>query len=107
MQKQLLKQMQQMQKKLQSDLANAQKELEESVVEGVAGGGSVKVSMTGDQTVKSVKIDKSAVDPEDVEMLEDLVMVAVNDALEKTRDLSNSRMGKVTAGLNLPPGLLF
>lgn len=105
MQKNILKQMQKMQQKMQQDLASAQKELEESTVEGVAGGGAVKIVMTGSQEVKSVKISKDAVDPEDVETLEDLVLVALKDSLEKARNLSNSRMGKVTAGLNLPPSL--
>ncbi|MBQ7502679.1 YbaB/EbfC family nucleoid-associated protein [bacterium] len=105
MNKNILKQMQKMQQKMQMDLASAQKELEESTVEGMSGGGAVKIVMTGSQEIKSVKISKDAVDPEDVETLEDLVMVAFKDALAKSRDLSNSRMGKVTAGLNLPSGL--
>lgn len=105
MQKNILKQMQQMQKKMQQDLSSAQKELEDATVEGVAGGEAVKVVMTGSQVVKSIKISKDAVDPDDMGMLEDLVLVAVNDALDKARDLSSSRMGRVAAGLNLPPGL--
>lgn len=105
MNKNILKQMQKMQQKMQMDLASAQKDLEDAVVEGTAGGGAVKVVVTGAQIAKSVKISKDAVDPEDVETLEDLVLVALNDALEKSRDLSSSRMGRVAAGLNLPPGL--
>ena len=100
-QRQILKQMQRM----QSDLAAAQKELEEATVEGIAGAGAVKVVATGAQVVRSIKISKDAVDPEDVGMLEDLVLVAVNDALDKSRELSSNRMGRVAAGLNLPPGL--
>ena len=84
MQKNILKQMQKMQQKMQQDLASAQKELEESTVEGVAGGGAVKIVMTGSQEVKSVKISKDAVDPEDVETLEDLVLVALKDAMERS-----------------------
>jgi len=61
--------------------------------------------MTGQQEIRSVKIAKEAVDPEDLEMLEDLVLVAVKDGLEKSRTLSADRMGRVAAGLNLPPGL--
>lgn len=105
MQKQIMRQMQKMQQKMQTDLAGVQKELEEATVEGLAGGGSVKVVMTGQQEIRAVKISKEAVDPEDVEMLEDLVMVAVKDALDKSKALSADRMGRVAAGLNLPPGL--
>lgn len=105
MQRQILKQMQQMQAKMQMDIASAQKELETATVEGVAGGGSVKVVITGGQVAKSVKIAKEAVDPEDVEMLEDLILVALNDGLEKSRDLSSARMNRVASGLNLPKGL--
>jgi len=105
MQKQIMRQMQKMQQKMQTDLATVQKELEEATVEGVAGGGSVKVVMTGQQEIRAVKISKDAVDPEDVEMLEDLVLVAVKDALDKSKALSADRMGRVAAGLNLPPGL--
>lgn len=106
MQRQIMKQMQKMQSKMQTGLAEVQKELEDATVEGAAGGGSVKVVMTGQQEIRSVKISKEAVDPEDVEMLEDLVLVAVKDALDKSRALSADKMGRLTAGLNLPPGLL-
>lgn len=105
MQRQIMKQMQKMQSKMQTGLAEVQKELEEATVEGVAGGGSVKVVVTGQQEIRSVKISKDAVDPEDVEMLEDLVLVAVKDALDKSRAMSADKMGRLTAGLNLPPGL--
>ncbi len=96
---------QQMQQKMQADLAAVQEELEGATVEGVSGGGAVQVVMTGQQEISSIKISKEVVDPEDVEMLEDLVLVAVKDALEKSRALSAERMGRLTAGLNLPPGL--
>lgn len=105
MQRQIMKQMQKMQSKMQTGLAEVQKELEEATVEGVAGGGSVRVVVTGQQEIRSVKISKDAVDPEDVEMLEDLVLVAVKDALDKSRAMSAEKMGRLTAGLNLPPGL--
>ncbi len=114
MQRQFMRQMQKMQKgnpvqqmqqKMQADLAEAQRELEDATVEGVSGGGAVRVVMTGQQEIRSVKIAKEAVDPEDLEMLEDLVLVAVKDGLEKSRTLSADRMGRVAAGLNLPPGL--
>lgn len=101
----MIKQMQKMQKKMEADLASAQKELEDAVVEGEACGGAVKVVVTGGQIVKSVKISKDAVDPEDIETLEDLIMVACNNALDKSREMSSQRMNQVTAGLSLPPGL--
>ena len=101
----IMKQVQKMQQKMQADLASAQQDLEKATVEGTAGGGSVKVVVTGSQEVKSIKIAKEAVDPEDVETLEDLLLVAINDALDKSRELSSDRMGRVAAGLNLPPGL--
>lgn len=96
---------QMMQQKMQAELAAVQEELEEATVEGVAGGGAVQVVMTGGQEISSVKVSKEVVDPEDVEMLEDLILVAVKDALEKSRALSAERMGRITSGLNLPPGL--
>ena len=105
MQKQILKQVQKMQQKMQMDLANAQKELEEATVEGVAGGGAIKAVVTGAQVLRSIKISKEVVDPQDVEMIEARILVAINDGLEKSRQLSSNRMGKVAAGLNLPPGL--
>lgn len=105
MQRQIMKQMQKMQSKMQTGLAEVQKELEDATVEGVSGGGSVRVVVTGQQEIRSVKISKDAVDPEDVEMLEDLVLVAVKDALDKSRAMSAEKMGRLTAGLNLPPGL--
>ena len=101
----LMKQVQKMQQKMQSDFAAAERELAESTVEGSAGNGAVKVVATGSQEIKSIKISAEAVDPEDIGMLEDLVLVAVNDALDKSRELSSNRMGKIAAGLNLPPGL--
>ena len=100
-----MKQVQKMQQKMQNDLATAEQELANMTVEGSAGGGSVKVVCTGSQVVKSIHVSKDAVDPEDVETLEDLLMVAINDALDKSRDLSSNRMGRIAAGLNLPPGL--
>ncbi|HHY10583.1 MAG TPA: YbaB/EbfC family nucleoid-associated protein [Firmicutes bacterium] len=94
--------------KMQADLARVQEELEEKTVEGTAGGGVVTVVVNGHQEVQSVKIEPDAVDPEDVEMLEDLVLAAVNDGLRKAKELSGSEIEKVTGGLNLPgmpPGL--
>lgn len=98
----LLKQAQDMQRRMES----VQKELAERVVEGSAGGGMVKVYINGAQEVQAVKIGKEAVDPDDVEALEDLVTVAVRQAVSASVELRDKEMGKVTGGLNLP-GLGF
>ncbi|HXE71736.1 MAG TPA: YbaB/EbfC family nucleoid-associated protein [Candidatus Nitrosotenuis sp.] len=105
MQRQILKQMQKMQEKMQSSLAQVQQELENATVTGEAGGGAVVVTVTGHQEVRSVKIKPEVVDPADVEMLEDLVLVAMREALEKSKALSMEKMNRVASGLNLPPGL--
>ena len=67
-----------------------------------AGGGMVKVTVTGDMRVKSITIDPEAVDPEDVEMLEDMIIAAVNDALESANEAANQQMGSITGGLSIP-----
>ena len=84
--------------KMQADMKKMQEELKTRTVEASVGGGAVTV-------VESLKLNPSAVDPEDVEMLEDLVMAAVNEASKKVDDLLSQEMGKVTGGLNLPTGL--
>lgn len=88
--------------KMQSDMMRAQDELKKKTVEGTAGGGMVTVTMTGGQELVSVKIKPDAVDPDDVEMLEDLVMAAFNTAQEKVSELSNSAFGGISAGLQIP-----
>lgn len=88
--------------KMQSDMEKAQAELANTMVEGVAGGGMVKVAATATGTIKGVTIDPEVVDPEDVEMLQDLILAAINDAAAKAQALSSSRMGAVTGGLKLP-----
>ncbi|MEW6283977.1 MAG: YbaB/EbfC family nucleoid-associated protein [Candidatus Eremiobacterota bacterium] len=105
MQRQIMKKMQKMQEKLQSSMGQMQNELEKAEVEGSAGGGMVKVRVNGHQQVLSVKIAKEAVDPEDVETLEDLVFAAVKDAMDKAREISAQKMSQLTAGLPLPPGM--
>jgi nucleoid-associated protein EbfC len=80
----------------------AQEALKSERVETSAGGGMVKVVMTGDMHLQSIAIDPDAVDPEDVEMLQDLVMAAVNDALKASAQLAEQKMGAVTAGLRIP-----
>ena len=89
-------------KKMQADMVKAQEELANTTVTGSAAGGAVTVEMTCDQRVKAVKIGKEAIDPEDAETLEDLVLVAVNDALTKSNEASQQRMGSVTGGMRIP-----
>ena len=93
--------MQQM-RKMQQEMAKAQEELANTVVTGVAAGESVKVEMTCDHRVKSIHISKEAIDPEDAETLEDLVVVALNDALKKVEETASSRMGRLTGGMRIP-----
>ncbi len=80
----------------------AQEELENKTVEGTAGGGVVTVQMSGHKKLLDVKIKPEAVDPEDVEMLQDLVLTAVNDALAKADELANQDLGRFTGGMNIP-----
>lgn len=94
----ILKQAQEM----QTRLAKLQLELEQCQVVGQAGGGMVEVTMTGKQVVQKVRIDPSVVSANDVEMLEDLVVAAVNDGLKKIQEMTQSRMAQVTGGLNIP-----
>ncbi len=89
-------------KKMQAEMSKAQEELANTVVSGSAAGGAVTVEVTCDQRVKRVKIGKEAVDPDDVETLEDLVVVAVNDALGKAGEASQKRMASVTGGMRIP-----
>ena len=83
------------------EVQRLQQELEEKEYEATAGGGVVKAVISGKKTLKSVTIDPEAVDPEDVEMLQDLVVAAVNEALRKAEEDMNSSMGKLTGGMNL------
>lgn len=94
----MMKQMQKMQKKM----AEAQEQLGEEKIEGTAGGGMVKVIVTGHKEVVDVQIKPEAVDPDDIEMLQDLVLAATNDALKKAEELTNNTMGQFTKGMNLP-----
>lgn len=96
----MLQQMQQM----QSKMAKVQAELENETVEAAAGGGAVRAVATGSQKLVSVIVDPDL--GTDVEMLQDLVVAAVNEALDKSRELAATRMGALTAGMGLPPGLL-
>lgn len=94
----LLKQAQEMQRRMQ----DAQRGLGERIVEGTAGGGAVKVFVNGNMEVQAVKIQKAAVDPEDVDGLEDLITAAVRQALTAAKSLRDREMAKVTGGMNLP-----
>ena len=94
----MMKQMQQMQKKL----ADAQKEIEESEVKATAGGGVIEVVANGKKEILSIKIDPDAVDPEDVEMLEDMIIAGVNEAMRMADEVSEKKMGGITGGLNIP-----
>ena len=87
---------------LQSQLLAAQEALGEETVTATVGGGAVSVTMTGHQEVRSVKIDPQVVDPEDVEMLQDLIVAAFNEALQQSKKLVESRMAPLTDGLNIP-----
>lgn len=91
--------------KLQEEMAKTQEGLGDVEVTGSAGGGMVTVVATGSQEIKSISIDPDVVDPDDVEMLEDLVLAAVTEALQKSNDLAEEKMGGLTSGLGLPPGL--
>jgi hypothetical protein len=91
----------------QAEMARIQEELKSDLVTASAGGGAVKVSITGDLTVTDVVIDPRAVDPEDVAMLQDMVVAAVNEALRQSQELANTKMSRVMGGLGLPGGLGF
>lgn len=88
--------------KMQEQMTQIQAEVEEKIVESVAGGGMIKVQANGKKEILSIKIDPEAVDPDDVETLEDLVIVAVNDAIKKADDMMNEAMESLTGGLNIP-----
>ncbi len=92
------KMMQQMQQRLEQ----MQQELEETEVQGTAGGGAVTVTVNGLRNVKSIKIDPEAVDPEDMEILEDMILAAINEAMAGAEQLSQEKMGALTGGMNIP-----
>jgi DNA-binding YbaB/EbfC family protein len=91
--------------KMQEEMEQAQAALEEEVVTVTSGGGMVTVVMTGGHELRGITIDPQAVDPEDVEMLQDLILAAINEAYQKVQALHEERMGGITGGLGLPPGL--
>lgn len=97
----LMKQAQKMQKQMQE----LQEELDTKIFEAVVGGGVVKAEVNGKKELKSISIQKEAVDPDDVEMLEDLIVAAVNEALRQADLQVNQQMSQLTGGLNLPGGM--
>ena len=94
----MMKQAQNLQKKM----LKTQQELATKTVEATAGGGMVKVIANGGQKIESIELEKEVVDPEDLEMLQDLILAAVNDALKKSQDMVSAEMNKLTGGLNIP-----
>ncbi len=97
----LMKQAQKMQKQMEE----MQNELENKEFEITSGGGAVKIIISGKKQIKNIEIDKDVVDPDDVEMLQDLIMTAVNEAIRQVEDSANGQMSKLTGGMGLPGGL--
>jgi len=97
---QMLKQVQ----KMQAEMVAAQEQLKDEVVEASAGGGMVTVKVSGDLDVKAIVIDPEAVDPEDVELLQDMVLAAVNEGLRAAQELASKKLGGITGGLGGPGG---
>lgn len=97
-----------MAQQMQTQLAQIQEELRDTTLEATAGGGAVRVVVTGAQEIRSIEIDPGAVDPGEVEMLQDLVLTAVNDAITRSKELERERMAAVAGGMGLPgmPGLI-
>ena len=97
-----MKKMMKQAQRMQAELAKAQDEIKELEFEATAGGGMVKVVAKGDMTIQSIAIDPEAVDPEDVDMLQDMVLAAVNEALRGVSEISSQRLNAATGGLNIP-----
>jgi DNA-binding YbaB/EbfC family protein len=93
--------------KMQAKLSKIQEELAHKTVEASSGGGMVSVVVNGKNEIVDIKIEKEVVNPEDIEMLQDLILAAVNEGLRKSQEMSQEEMGKITQGLNIPgmPGL--
>jgi nucleoid-associated protein EbfC len=91
--------------KMQEEMLQAQEQLKDEVVEASAGGGMVKVRMGGDLTLREIRIDPEAVDPEESEMLAEMVQAAVNEAIRSAQELASSKVGNITGGLGGLPGL--
>jgi len=91
-----------MAQQLQADMAKAQEEIAAMVLEGTAGGGAVTATVNGKGEVVSITLDKDVVDPEDVEMLQDLITAAVNDGVHRVQEAAGERMARVTGGMRIP-----
>lgn len=97
-----MKKMMKQAQRMQAELAKAQDEIKDMTFEATAGGGMVRVVATGDVSIQSIEIDPEAVDPEDVEMLQDMVVAAVNEALRGVSEMSSQRLNAATGGMNIP-----
>lgn len=91
--------------KMQKDMAKLQEELQDKTVEATVGGGAVTVVVSGKKELKEIALKPEVVDPDDIEMLQDLILAAVNEALRKADEMTNEEMGKITGGLGGMPGL--
>jgi DNA-binding YbaB/EbfC family protein len=96
------RQLQQMAQQMQKQMAKIQEELANTQIEGSAGGGAVTVTMNGQREVQGIKLSPEVMDPDDVEMLQDLLLAAINDATRKAQELAEQRMGPLTQGMKLP-----
>ena len=97
-----MQQMMKQARRMQEQLAQAQANLAETTVDASAGGGMVKVKVNGSMMLDSITIDPDAVDPEDIEMLQDMIVAAVNEGIRQMTDLASKQMGSITGGLNIP-----
>jgi DNA-binding YbaB/EbfC family protein len=97
----LLKQAQKMQKEMEK----MQQEMEDKTINATAGGGAVEVVFNGKKQLQSISIKPEVIDPDDIEMLQDLILAAVNEGLRQVEEMTNQQMGKITGGMNLPGGL--
>ncbi len=91
--------------KMQADMEKMQEELKQRTLEVTAGGGAIKVVISGAKEIRSLKINPEAIDPEDVEMLEDMLIAVFNEAVKKVDEMTSTEMGKITGGMNLPKGM--
>jgi len=91
--------------KMQADMEKMQEELKQRTLEVTAGGGAIKVVISGGKEIRSLKINPEAIDPEDVEMLEDMLIAVFNEAVKKVDEMTSTEMGKLTGGMNLPKGM--
>jgi len=92
-------------KEMQEKMAEVQKKIEQSEVEGTSGGGAIKVIMDGKHNLKKINIDSNLVDKDEVEVLEDLIVAAINDANQKISENMSNQLGSISSGMGLPPGM--